>query len=263
MMVENPGIGRKRGKYFMKWVPLPKCKESGKCCRTKSLKNQTVESAQTQDIERRQLMSFWWALRCIQYTSVAMSAVYHPVIGTIPQHRPDQHHCHLLVREPQSKRWPKQDNQTPVSIRTENPSMIPSLRCQCPLSKSPRICCWPPKDIMLPNSNSLQFSQVNEMSVSGLMISPRSFLAIYTLLNMHTHYANMSSRFQIRRNVNFWKCQKCGNLGRARFWQIQLYEAWNYEGGRRAEEGEGISFIWHEPRLIIINCYYWYDWEWY
>ena len=43
-----------------------------------------------------------------------------------------------------------------------------------------------------------------------------------------------------------WKRQKCGNLGRARFWQIQLYEAWNYEGGRR-RKGGGNKF--HPTRI--------------
>ena len=92
-------------------------------------------------------------------------------------------------------------------------------------------------------SNSWQFCQARNVRCLCLVWwFPHGppFLYLY-----HPKYAytNMSSLCKYGRNVNFGKCQKCWNLGRARFGQIQLYEAWNYEGGRRRE---GITFIEHE-----------------
>ena len=69
-------------KMFYEMSSSTKCKESDKCGRPKSPKNQTVESALAPD---RETALDVFLMSTSLHTSVAMSAVY-TVIGTIPQH---------------------------------------------------------------------------------------------------------------------------------------------------------------------------------
>ena len=77
-------------KMFCEMSYSTKCKESDKCGRPKSPKNQTVETALAPD---RETALDVFLMSTALHTSVAMSAVY-VVIGTIPQHRHNHHHHH-------------------------------------------------------------------------------------------------------------------------------------------------------------------------
>ena len=97
-------------------------------------------------------------------------------------------------------------------------------------------------------------SKVNEMSLSGLMISPRSLLPIYTILNMHTQIWAVDPCA----NTEEWKLVKMSEMWKSRASEILANSAlWGLELQGRAGEGrKGITFIWHESRLVIINCYW-------